>query len=84
MAAKAISLPVLKRPAELNMINDLKYCSYHRIISHYIKDCYVFKDVIKDMIERGDIEIEGAPAKGPTASSNAASTVEQRDESYPS
>jgi len=33
--------------------------------------------------EKGEIEIEGAPVKGPTASSNAASTAEQRDKSYP-
>jgi len=57
------------------MTNDPKYCSYHRIISHPIKDCYVFKDVIKDMIRRGEIEMEGAPAKGLTASSNATLTV---------
>jgi len=76
MAAKALSLPEPKRPAEVNMINDSKYCSYHRIISHPIKDCYVFKDIIEDMVRRGEIEIKGAPAKGPTASSNATSTVE--------
>jgi len=58
------------------MTNDPKYCSYHRIISHPIKDCYVFKDIIEDMIGREEIEIEGAPAKGPTVSSNATSTVE--------
>ena len=84
MAAKAISLPDLKRLAEINMTNDPKYCSYHRIISQPIKDCYIFKDIIKDMIRRGEIEIKGAPAKGPTASSNVTSTVEQRDESHPS
>ena len=36
------------------------------------------------MIRMGEIEIEGAPAKGPTTSSNATSTVEKRDKSYPS
>jgi len=66
------------------MANDPKYYSYHRIISHPIKDCYIFKDVIKDKIRRGEIETEGAPAKGPTASSNATPAIEQRDESYPS
>jgi len=30
MTAKALSLPELKRPAEINMTNDPKYCSYHR------------------------------------------------------
>ena len=36
------------------------------------------------MIRKGEIEIEWAPTKGPTASSNATSTVEQRDESHSS
>jgi len=66
------------------MTNYPKYCSYHRMISHPIKDCYVFKDIIKDMIRKGEIEIERALAKGPTASSNATLAVEQRDESCPS
>jgi len=53
------------------MTDDPKYSLYHRIISHPIKDCYVFKDIIKDMIRRGENEIEGGLAKGPTTSSNA-------------
>jgi len=84
MAAKALSLLEPKQPAEVNMTNDPKYCSYHRIISHLTKDYYVFKDIIEDMIGRGEIEIERAPAKGLIASSNATSTVEQKDESHPS
>jgi len=36
------------------------------------------------MIRKEEIEIEGAPPKWPTASSNATSTIEQRDEFYPS
>jgi len=82
MAVRAISLPESKRPAEVNKRNDPRYCPYHRIISHPIKDCYVFKEIIKDMIRRGDIEIEGTPPKGLTASSNATSMIEQKDDSY--
>ena len=52
MAAKAISLPEPKQPAEFNTTNDRKYCPHHRIVSHPIKDCYVFK-IIEDMIRRG-------------------------------
>ena len=52
MAAKAISLPDPKRPAEVNKTNDPRYCPYHRIVSHPIKDCYVFKDIIEDMIRK--------------------------------
>ena len=82
MTAKAISLPEPKRPAKVNKTNDSKYCPYHRIISHPIKDCYVFKDIMEDMIRTREIKIEGAPLKGPTASSNATTTVEQNDNSY--
>jgi len=46
MAATAISLSKPKRPAEVNKTNDPGYCPYHRIISHPIKDRYVFKDII--------------------------------------
>ena len=82
MAAKAISLPDPKRPAEINKTSDPRYCPYHRIVSHPIKDCYIFKDIIEDMIRRGEIEIEGAPPKGPIASSNTTSMIEQKDDSY--
>jgi len=82
MAAKAISLLEPKRHAEVNKTNDPRYCPYHRIISHPIKDYYVFKDIIEDMIRRGEIEIEGAPPKGSTASSNTTSMIEQKHDSY--
>jgi len=76
MVTKPIIVPKPKRPAEANVTNDPKYCPYHRIISHPIKDCYVFKDIIKGMIRRGEIKIVGAPPKGPTVSSNVTLTVE--------
>jgi len=40
--------------------------------------------MIEDMIKRGEIEIDGALPKGPTASSNATSIVEQKDNSHKS
>jgi len=83
MAIKAISLLEPKRSAEVNKTNDPKYCPYHWIISHPIKDCYVFKDIIKDMMRRGEIEIERASPKGPTISSNATLMAEHKDDSYP-
>jgi len=64
MAVKTISLPEPKYPGEVNKTNDLKYYSYHRIISNPIQDCYVFKHIIEDMIRRGEIEIEGAQPIG--------------------
>jgi len=76
MAAKATSILEPKRRAEVNKTNGPKHCLYHRIISHPLRHCYVFKDTIKDMIKQGEIEIEGAPPKGPIASSSATSTFE--------
>ncbi|CAB4278489.1 unnamed protein product [Prunus armeniaca] len=34
LASKGITLPESKRPAETNKTNDLRYCWYHRLISH--------------------------------------------------
>jgi len=84
MVAKAISLPEPKQPAVVSKTNDPKYYSYHRIISHPTKDWYVFKDIIEDMIRRGETKIEEVLPKGPTVSSNTTSTVEQKDDSHTS
>jgi len=84
MATKVISVPEPKRPIEVNKTNDPKYRPCHRINSHPIKDCYVLKDLIENMIRRREIKIKEAPPKGLTASSNATSTVEQNDGSFPS
>ena len=82
MAAKATNLLEAKWPTKVSKTNDPKHCDYHKIVGHPIRDCYVFKDIIEDMIRRGEIEIEGAPSKGPSASSNATSIVEQKDDSH--
>jgi len=50
MATKVINLLEQKRPAEANKTSDSKYFPCHKIISHLIKDCYVFKDIIERMI----------------------------------
>jgi len=63
MAAKAINLLEPKWPTEANKTNDPKCSQYHKVNSYPIKECYVFKDTIKDMIRTGEIEIEGAPNK---------------------
>lgn len=30
---------------------DPKYCLYHRIVSHNIKDCFVFKDKVQELLD---------------------------------
>ena len=55
MSSNLLVLPEPKRPNEVGKTNDAKYCPYHRIISHSIKDCYVLKDIIERMVKNGEI-----------------------------
>ena len=52
MGVKAFSFLVPKRLIEVRMTNNPKYCPYHNIVSHVIKDCYIFTDIIKGMIRK--------------------------------
>ena len=53
-----ISLPPCKRPEEEFKTNDPKYCPYHRIVGHTLKDCYVLKDKVQELINVGAITLE--------------------------
>ncbi|KAF9672515.1 hypothetical protein SADUNF_Sadunf11G0050300 [Salix dunnii] len=55
-----IELPIPKRSNEVDMVDHAKYCKYHRIVSHPIKKCFVFKDLIVWMENEGKIQLEGA------------------------
>ena len=57
MKEKAIQLPEPKRPSEVDKINDPKYCCYHRIINHPLSKCYILKNIIRKMINDGEIEV---------------------------
>ena len=41
---KLIELPECKRPEDMRKVDDSNYCKYHRIISHPIQKCFVFKE----------------------------------------
>ena len=69
LAAKMITLPEPKRPAEVNKTDDPKYCRYHRLISHTIEDCYILKDIIQEKINKHEIEVDSS-SKHQTATSN--------------
>ncbi|KAL0011686.1 hypothetical protein SO802_006794 [Lithocarpus litseifolius] len=43
---KIIKLPECKRLEEMGHTNDLKYCKYHRVVSHPVEKCIVLKDII--------------------------------------
>ncbi|PIN12542.1 hypothetical protein CDL12_14847 [Handroanthus impetiginosus] len=53
LARKLIKLPQPKRPEEVGKTNDPKYCKYHRVVSHPIEKCFVFKDKIMALANEG-------------------------------
>ena len=46
-----IKLSEAKRPAEVGKKDDPNYCSYHRMVGHPIKSCYIFKDVLQALTD---------------------------------
>ncbi|CAL8087432.1 unnamed protein product [Prunus armeniaca] len=56
----AITLPESKRLAEANKTNDPRYCRYHHLISHTLKDCYILKDKIQELLNNGGLEIDSS------------------------
>ncbi|KAH7853729.1 hypothetical protein Vadar_006024 [Vaccinium darrowii] len=68
---QAIILPKPKRPFEVNKTTNPKYCQYHKIVSHPMKECYVLKNKIQKMIKDGDIVLEeSSPSEECAATSN--------------
>ena len=47
-----IALPEIKRPHEVGKVDDPKYCLFHRLISHPLKDCFVLKEKIQELLDR--------------------------------
>ncbi|CAB4273271.1 unnamed protein product [Prunus armeniaca] len=60
LASKAITLSESKRPTKANKTNDPRYCRYHRLVSHTLKDCYILKDKIQELLNNGGLEIDSS------------------------
>ncbi|CAL5430658.1 unnamed protein product [Camellia sinensis] len=54
---KLIALPEVKRPHEVGKTNDPKYYPYYHLISHPIKECFVLKDKIQELLDSKIIEL---------------------------
>ncbi|KAL0916627.1 hypothetical protein M5K25_014154 [Dendrobium thyrsiflorum] len=52
-----MELPECKRPEESKHSSDPNYCPYHRVISHPIEDCYVFKDWLERKYKKGEFTL---------------------------
>ncbi|KAM2101025.1 hypothetical protein EV1_027880 [Malus domestica] len=55
---KVISLPECRRPEEMNHTNSPRYCKFHRFISHPTEKCFVLKDLIMKLAQKGIIELD--------------------------
>ncbi|KAL0918906.1 hypothetical protein M5K25_010953 [Dendrobium thyrsiflorum] len=57
-AVKAgLELPECKRPEESKQTGDPNYCPYHRVVSHPIEDCYIFKDWLERKYRKGELTL---------------------------
>ncbi|KAM1920320.1 hypothetical protein ACFX15_024135 [Malus domestica] len=55
---KVIELPECKCLEEMNRVNDLRYCKYHRIMSHPVGKCFILKKLIMKLAQQGQIELD--------------------------
>jgi hypothetical protein len=52
-----LTLPVCKRPADIDKASEGEFCPYHRILGHTIEECWVFKDLIEKGYKDGTIQL---------------------------
>ena len=55
---KVIDLPECKRPEEMNRADSPRYCKFHHFISHPTEKCFVLKDLIMKLAQKGIIELD--------------------------
>ncbi|KAM2698306.1 hypothetical protein EV1_037327 [Malus domestica] len=55
---KVIGLPECRRPEEMNHTDSPRYCKFHRFISHSTEKCFVLKDLIMKLAQKGIIELD--------------------------
>ncbi|KAM0960097.1 hypothetical protein ACFX2I_025093 [Malus domestica] len=55
---KVIDLPECRRPEEMNHTDSPRYCKFHRFISHPTEKCFVLKDLIMKLAQKGIIELD--------------------------
>ncbi|KAB2630499.1 hypothetical protein D8674_008018 [Pyrus ussuriensis x Pyrus communis] len=55
---KVIDLPECKRPEDMNCTDNPRYCKFHRFISHPTEKCFMLKDLIMKLAQKGIIELD--------------------------
>ena len=46
-----LKLPEIRRPEVIGKSDDPSYYLYHRMLGQHTKNCYIFKDVLQDLID---------------------------------
>ena len=46
-----LKLPEIRRLKEVGKIDNPNYCLYHKMLGHPSKNCYIFKDILQDLID---------------------------------
>ena len=59
---KLIDLPEMKRPDEAGKTDDPNYCKYHRLVSHPLEKCFVFKDRVMRLANENKIILDDQKA----------------------
>ena len=59
---KLIDLPEMKRPDEAGKTDDPNYCMYHRLVSHPLEKCFVFKDRVMRLANENKIILDDEKA----------------------
>ncbi|KAH0648208.1 hypothetical protein KY285_033456 [Solanum tuberosum] len=59
---KIIDLPEMKRPDEARKADDPNYCKYHRLVSHPLEKCFVFKDRVMRLVNEKKIVLDDEKA----------------------
>ncbi|KAM1804010.1 hypothetical protein ACFX12_029926 [Malus domestica] len=55
---KVISLPECRQPKEMNHTDSPRYCKFHCFISHPTEKCFMLKDLIMKLAQKGIIELD--------------------------
>ncbi|KAM1738978.1 hypothetical protein ACFX11_014745 [Malus domestica] len=55
---KVIDLPECRQPEKMNRTDSPRYCKFHRFISHPTEKCFVLKDLIMKLAQKGIIELD--------------------------
>jgi len=72
-----LKLLEIRRPKELGKTDDPSYCLYHRMLGHPTKNCCIFKDVIKALINAEVLKLRPEQKKV-TANITATSAIQVR------